>query len=245
MQCKDVESVLEQEGLAPLSGAAREHLAECISCQEYIADLNAIVSAAQELPAEVEPPARVWISLRAQLEAEGIIKSAESVGPERASWWQSWSDLFRSRALAAAAVGCLIFAAATLEVRRGDLTVTPKSPTATTVASDNPQKTTPSAPMPAHLKATHTALSETSKSLEQDEHDLTNMQLADTASGRNSPVDTSLRDNLKQIDAFIKDCEQHLKDNPDDELAREYLSSAYRQKAELLSALLDRGRSVN
>jgi hypothetical protein len=42
-------------------------------CQSFVADLTSIVSAAHELPAEVDPPARVWASLRAQLEREGIL----------------------------------------------------------------------------------------------------------------------------------------------------------------------------
>jgi hypothetical protein len=44
------------------------------SCrQSFAADLKSIVSAAHRLPAEVAPPARLWISLRAQLEKEGIL----------------------------------------------------------------------------------------------------------------------------------------------------------------------------
>jgi hypothetical protein len=39
----------------------------------FAADLRSIVSAAHKLPAEVAPPARVWISLHAQLEKEGIL----------------------------------------------------------------------------------------------------------------------------------------------------------------------------
>jgi hypothetical protein len=50
---------------------------------------------------------------------------------------------------------------------------------------------------------------------------------------------------LKQLDEFIAECERHLKESPNDELAREYLAAAYQQKAELLSAMIDRGRSVN
>src|SRR5260370_208522 len=75
VQWKDVEFVGEQEGLAPLAEAARGHVASCSYCQEFVADLANIVSIANELPAEVEPPARVWVSLRAQLELEGIIKA--------------------------------------------------------------------------------------------------------------------------------------------------------------------------
>jgi hypothetical protein len=60
-----------------------------------------------------------------------------------------------------------------------------------------------------------------------------------------SPVDTSLRENLQTVDDFIADCERRLNDAPQDDLAREYLSNAYQQKAELLSAMMDRGGSVN
>ena len=60
-----------------------------------------------------------------------------------------------------------------------------------------------------------------------------------------SPVDASLRDNLKKVNEFIADCERHLKQQPHDELTREYLSAAYQQKAELLSAMIERGRSIN
>ena len=98
MQCKDVEFVVEQEGLAPLPEAARAHVAACSHCQEFVADLATIVSAANELPAEVEPPARVWVSLRAQLELEGIIKTpVVPASGERWSWWHGFDELFRSR----------------------------------------------------------------------------------------------------------------------------------------------------
>src|SRR5271163_4544736 len=74
MRCNDVADVLELEGLAPLPDSARQHVAECPACQGLLADFGSIVAAARDLPSEVEPPARVWISLRAQLEAEGIIR---------------------------------------------------------------------------------------------------------------------------------------------------------------------------
>ena len=41
--------------------------------QSLAADLRSIVSTARLLSAEVAPPARVWRSLRAQLEKEGIL----------------------------------------------------------------------------------------------------------------------------------------------------------------------------
>ena len=79
--------------------------------------------------------------------------------------------------------------------------------------------------------------------LSQQEHDLANMQLAST--GETSAVDTSLRQNLQQVDEFIADCERRVREVPSDELAREYLTNAYQQKAQLLSAMMDRGGSLN
>jgi hypothetical protein len=70
------------------------------------------------------------------------------------------------------------------------------------------------------------------------ERDVPDMQLAG-----NSAVDTSLRQNLRTLNEFIAECQQRLKQNPQDALAREYLYSAYQQKAELLSAMMESGRS--
>jgi hypothetical protein len=222
MQCKDVEFVVEQEGLAPLPEAARAHVATCSNCQEFVADLANIVSFANELPAEVEPPARVWVSLRAQLELEGIIKAPViPARGERSAWWHGFRDLFRSRALATAAVGVLIVVAGFLQLRqRPDTALKPSG----TVAEP----------------ASQIAFAQTAKVLNEQEIDLRNMQVVGT-----SPVDSSFRENLQEVNEFIADCERHLKAEPQDELAREYLSIAYQQKAELLSAMMDREGSLH
>jgi hypothetical protein len=215
MQCRDVEEVLEQEGLAPLPEAVRGHVVGCRHCQGYIADLETIVSAAQELPAEVEPPSRVWVALRTQLELEGVIKEPTTVSKaEPVSWWGGFGQLFRSRALATLTVGAVLAAAAILQLRL------PLEP--------------PPSPSPAP------GIEAIVKQVNQQEMDLRSMHLVGT-----TPVDLALEQNLKEINDFIADCERHLKEAPRDELAREYLADAYQQKAELLAAMMDRGRSVN
>jgi hypothetical protein len=220
MQCKDVESVVEQEGLAPLPKEITAHLAECHECRNYIADLTSIVDVARKMPSELAPPERVWISLRTQLELEGIIR--EPVLPltvERAPWWQGFTNLFRSRGLATAAVGLLIVAAAVVQLRTNSGVI--ESPPPPPGVADK------------SFLATRTALNE-QEPLAQ------GMILAST-----SPVDESLRENLKKVDEFIAECERRVNAEPQDQLAREYLSEAYQQKAVLLSAMLDRGRSIN
>jgi hypothetical protein len=231
IECNDLVDLLEREGLAPLSGAASEHLSGCPACQGLLADFTAITAAAHELPAEVEPPARVWISLRSQLVAEGLIREDASVSellqpaPESHSWWHSFSGLLQGRALATAAVGLLIMAAGIAQLRQPF-----------TAAPPPPSRTAEQVQAPDPLAASGAALTE-------QEHILRAVQPVGTRAS--SPVDDSLQKDLQTLDAFIAECEYHLKANPRDQLAREYLAGAYQQKAELLSEMLDRGRSVN
>jgi hypothetical protein len=226
MQCKDVEFVVEQEGLAPLPEAARAHVATCSHCQDYVADLATIVAVANELPAEVEPPARVWVSLQAQLEMEGIIKTPGVPGPaERSPWWQGIRDLLRIRALATATVGLLIAVAGVMQWQK---------PTDPGLPRDASQI--------ASIPSWQIPFAQTAKVLNDQEVDLRNMQLAGSST---APVDTSFRQNLQQVDDFIADCEHRVSVAPQDELAREYLSNAYQQKAELLSAMMDREGSLH
>jgi hypothetical protein len=226
MQCKDVEFVVEQEGLAPLPEAAQAHVATCSRCQDYVADLATIIAVANELPAEVEPPTRVWVSLQAQLELEGIIKAPDlPARAERSPGWQGFRDLFRSRALATATVGLLIAVAGVMQWQK------PQDPGLRRDVSQT-----------ASVPSWQIPFAQTAKVLNEQEVDLRNMQLAGAST---APVDTSFRQNLQQVDDFIADCEHRVSVAPQDELAREYLSNAYQQKAELLSAMMDREGSLH
>ncbi len=67
MQHKKTQIALRYGGHPPVLEVAGARL------ESLVADLRSIISAAHKLPAEVAPPARVWRSLRAQLEKEGIL----------------------------------------------------------------------------------------------------------------------------------------------------------------------------
>jgi hypothetical protein len=73
MRRKKVQVALEHDGRPPLPEEARAHVRERSGRQSFVADLISIISAAHKLPAEVDPPTRVWASLHAQLEREGIL----------------------------------------------------------------------------------------------------------------------------------------------------------------------------
>jgi len=253
MQCEDIELFLEQEGLEPLPEEARAHLAECGGCRNYVADLTSLVDVAHKLPTEIAAPERVWISLRAQLEAEGIIRTPIPVAipAESASWWHSIQAFFSNRGFAAASVGILIVAGAAFEIARdrsprnstGSPEVARQMTPAPAVTSSSPQQVKPAAPTRPQPSASFTAPAEFASTAEalDDQEPLATGLLASS----NSSIDASLRDNLKKVNEFIADCERHLKEQPQDELTREYLSAAYQQKAELLSAMIERGRSIN
>ena len=80
MQRKKVQVAVEHDGRPPIP-EARAHVRERSSRPSFVADLRSIVSAAHKLPAEADPPARVWTSLRTQLEKEGILSCSV-----RGSW---------------------------------------------------------------------------------------------------------------------------------------------------------------
>ena len=236
MQCRDVESILENEGLSPLPESVRAHAASCSACSNLIADFSAILSVAEQLPAEVEPPTRVWVALRNQLEAEGVIRTHSeeaAVAQAQASWWESLSRILSGRALATAAVGLVIVVGAYVQIVR--------SPEHRDNGPQVDAKTVESSLSPYSKEE---PLGPTGQSLHQDAQNIPMVQNAGL-SNRPDMVDASLRQNLASLNLFIEDCRRRLKEDPNDELAREYLSVAYQQKAELLSAMLDRGRSVN
>jgi hypothetical protein len=230
MHCKELESVLEAEGLSRLSKEARLHLATCGACQGFVADLNSIISAAKTLPAEANPPDRIWVSLRAQLAAEGLIKEPVEVA-EQSSWRKSFGAWLKSRTLAPATVAALVLATAIYLTRVPHNHPSDAAKNQPRVETKRPAETKELAPSPSESA---------SFTLNQAELDVPNMQLAG-----NSQVDIALRQNLHTLNAFIAECELHLKQNPQDELAREYLNTAYQQKADLLAAMMESGRGDN
>jgi hypothetical protein len=217
MQCKELELVLKQEDFSRLPENARAHVAGCGFCQGLVGDLAAISGVARQFPAEVEPPSHIWASLRAQLESEGIIKTAstEQIGFFAAykHWWDGVSIFFGTRAFATAALGVLIVAGVVLQRQHIF-----DGHAVQSVASRN-------------------FYGDTSAVLRDDEAKLPKIKLAANA----STVDHSLRNNLDIVNKFIADCEQRVKDEPQDDLAHDYLSGAYQQKAELLSTMMERG----
>jgi hypothetical protein len=231
MQCRDVAQAIEQDGLFPLPEAARGHLAGCAACSALVADFESILAAASQLPSDVEPPSRVWVALRAQLEVEKIIWEPQVAVPvEKSRWWHGFGQLIRGRVMAVSAVAVVMIFAA------GYLQRTHREPFTTAVDATPVAKPEPVTAEPFAAAAL---------SLDQEEQSLGPVQTVSIGVSNASPVDTSLRENLATLNAFIKECRKRLQEDPNDQVARDYLAAAYQQKAEILAAMMERGRSVN
>lgn len=116
MQCVEFLEYAERwmEGERPADASA--HLDGCPRCRGLVTDLDAIRNTAHEFEAEVEPPPRMWTSIRAQLESEGVIRT-----PER-SWAERLAEFFPLQprpALAAAYVTLLVVFAALVSFQSG------------------------------------------------------------------------------------------------------------------------------
>jgi hypothetical protein len=191
---------------------AQAHLRACASCREVADEVSAITVAARDM-AEAEPPEHLWASLRAQLVEEGLIReqvpTRKVAEIEPARWWRGWFAALPRPALAGAYLAAL-FA----------LGVFLTGPISKQVNDYRWIQGTQA--------ATHT-LGEQLNSVEQ-------TTLASLP--RSNPVVTAaLHDNMAIVDNYIALCEKSVQEEPENEIARDYLYAAYQQKADLLARL--------
>jgi hypothetical protein len=216
MQCHQLEQVLEQQDAGPLPEAAVAHIDACEACRTLAADLRAIHDAAIELGAEeISPSEYVWVSVRKQLEAEGIIHEPR---PAPRSMKQGWWFVFQRPALAGAFLSLVVFAASLISFR------------------GNPGQT---AMHPQFAFERHISTVPSAESVFREElltvgkESIPGFQIQDAA------VMDCIRRDLGIVDNFIAMSEKSVREQPDNEMAREYLYGAYQQKAELLATAMD------
>jgi len=182
------------------------HLQACTRCSARMADLELIVSAAVSLP-EVDPPERVWTSLRNELEREGLIRERQSV----------------------------------LERVRGLLPASPRTALATGLISALAALLlfVPQSPVGVARRGTDRSgdwnFTQVHQQLASAEA-LANLD----AQFRDPQVAASYQQNLALVDDLIGECQRRVNEDPNDELSRQYLVTAYQQKADLLNAVAER-----
>src|ERR1043166_449675 len=117
MRCTEFEQALERKPDGPLPSSAALHLETCDDCRFLWHDLATVRAAGREWGAlEPEPPQRLWVGLRAQLQEEGLIR----VETQPAFAWLGVFAGYRPRlALAGAYLCLLLIAAGLVSVRSG------------------------------------------------------------------------------------------------------------------------------
>jgi hypothetical protein len=221
MQCEQFEQVLEQQDYQALPKPALAHLETCAACGALFADFGAIQSIASQIAAEpIAPvPENVWISLRNQLEAEGLIRDPEAPVRSTPQTGSAWWTVFQRPALAGAFLGLLLASAGAL----GFLSNSQSSISQSAMA---PVQDTSSVPSASGIFKEEV--------LNVNDDTIAGLQRQDTA------VTNSIRRNLQIVDNFIAVCEKDVREQPDNQMAREYLYGAYQQKAELLATAMNR-----
>jgi hypothetical protein len=207
--CKDFQDWFESPDDSPRDLNAQAHLRDCPACRSFVEDLGMIRAAATELAAsDPEPPAHIWLSLRAQLEQEGIIRNAVTKSWVREFLSGRFSTLPRP-VLAGGYLSILLAIAFGLS-----------GPINTRINRQRWLDGTQSSTTPFSAELT-TAEKASISSLSASE----------------STVTASLHKNLEIVDNYISLCENSVREEPENELAREYLYEAYHQKADLLAQL--------
>ncbi|HEY0704164.1 MAG TPA: hypothetical protein VGD60_15445 [Candidatus Acidoferrales bacterium] len=198
------------------------HARGCSSCRAVFEDLKAIHAEAHTWSAnEPEPPAHIWSSLHAQLKDEGLIRTpeAERVSPPVVSSPGWFANLFAQvprPVLAGAYLSLLVAAGFALSGPFG-------RPSNEAI----------------WLQGTQVVASPLSAQLDTFE------QNPMASRGYVSPaVAASLHQNLAIVDNYISLCEKSVQEEPENEVARDYLFEAYQQKADLLAQINERGENV-
>jgi hypothetical protein len=221
MQCNELEQILERQGDGALAELAAAHINGCANCRALTADLEAIHAVAIELGAEeIAPPEHVWITLRNQLEAEGLIhEPLSSLHSVKDGPWVA----FQRPALAGAFLSLVLVAAGMISIMGNS------TPTAVhlTVSPQLEPKRDASA-MPS------------AENVFKEEVMTVGYQNTPGIQAYDAEVTDSIRRNLNVVDNFIAMCEKDVREQPENEMAREYLYGAYEQKAELLATAMNR-----
>jgi hypothetical protein len=215
-QCAQFERMLEEQPDGLLTAAATAHMHDCADCRLLWNEIEAIRTAGAEWGSEeVEPPAYLWNLLRRQLESEGLIRERST----QRGWLATWFGTVQRWSLAGASVSLLIIAAMLAGYQA-------TAPNRTAVL---PVRLNRSAARPK------LAVADLGKTLDGDLK-----RVFDTLPEGNPVLASSLRENLDIVDNLIAVCEQSVREEPDNPMARDYLYGAYEQKAVLLATATDR-----
>jgi len=213
MNCVQFERVLPDYLEGGHTAEQQAHLNSCPACSGLLADLNFIASQARLLQAIDEPSPRVWNALEIQLRREGLIRGPQPTRPRLADFFLRW------RAAWMVPVAAVLVIAAGIKLYR-PAKVGDTSPVAKQV----------SIPSPTHSKPVVRAPAVSA----EDE------QLLNSFASRVPTQQASYKANLDDANAFIRDAEESVRNDPNDVETQQLLINAYEQKQMLYDLAGDR-----
>lgn len=211
MTCDEFERVLpELEGEHNLEQV--EHLKVCSTCADLVSDLNSIAEQARVLP-DQEPGPRVWNAIELALKQEGLIRESQpqlQLVPPIARS-PRWKFPWMVPVAAALIVG-----SALLFMHHQVSTVARQQQTSPAVVA--------------------TALQSSQASVMSPEEDQLLRVIAERAPAMRERYESDMR----AVDAYIQDAELSARNNPNDEIAQQYLMNAYEQRAMVYEMAMNR-----
>jgi len=186
------------------------HLRSCGACSGLASDLNAISEQARLLEPSAEPRPSVWNSIEITLRHEGLIG-------------QSPRQQVLRPAVLSGRLRWLVPVAAMLLLAVG--VVVHNQGTGKSIATRQPAVVE----SPASFAGSEATL------MARDDQ-----QLLNTVAARTPSMRDSYEANLRTVNAYVRDAEQSAHGNPNDEVAQQYLMSAYEQRAMVYEMALNR-----
>lgn len=189
-----------------------EHLKACSSCSELVSDLDVIAQQARLLEDPYEPSDRVWNSIEMALRQEGLIRQPLPQLVPSIQHSPRWRFAWLVPITAGLVVGSVLL------LMRWHLSqqVAQQRPVTPTVIESVAQPVRASAMAP-------------------DEDQLLNIVAA-----RAPALRAGYESNLRAVNAYIRDAELSARNNPNDQIAQQYLMNAYEQRAMVYEMAMER-----
>jgi hypothetical protein len=219
MNCSEVQFKISEwvDGEAPEheSGIQR-HMEFCKDCASFYQDIQRLKENSGQLGL-FDPPGRLWVHLREQLVAEGLIHAPE---PSRGLWERIfpaglsglWPGL---KPALTGAILALVLSATVLYFYTRSGKEGP--PTEVVILQELQQAE-------RHYQRAIETLSEVSQR---------------KIEGLDPAMAQILNDNLATMDYYVKECQEAVKNNPGNPLVHRYLLTAYQKKVEIMQSIMN------
>jgi hypothetical protein len=218
MNCRDVQFKISEwlDGETPDQvSRLKGHMELCQDCASFYQDMQVIKETSCQL-GTVDPPDRLWISIRRQLTSEGLVRIPE----KKLGLWERifpmgvWPGL--KPALSGAIVALILSVSVFYLINSRQQKLELGSPEAEVFQQLQQAELN-------YLKAIE-SLSEVSQ------RKIENMDPA---------MAQILNDNLATMDYYVKECQEAVRHSPDNPLVHKYLLTAYQKKIEIMQSIVN------